>query len=193
MRKADRSDKELVTEILVSAFLPLKESNSINLVIKGDEKRAERIQLLMEYLFEQAISFGEVYLSDNNRACLLLKFPHQEKITFKTIKQDLKLAFKCIGIWRVFGVLKRQKMAHKNYPKEKHIRPLIMGVRKECEGNGTAARLMIEVRNKFKDETLPVIIDAASEQNVRLYQKFGFKILKKEESLGFPIYFLRLN
>ena len=40
---------------------------------------------------------------------------------------------------------------------------------------------------------LPVIIDAASENNARLYQKFGFRVIKKEEALGFPIYFLRLN
>jgi len=70
---------------------------------------------------------------------------------------------------------------------------MIMGVKSECKGKGTAARLMIEVKNKFKNTQLPVIIDAASENNAQLYQKFGFKIIKKDESLGFPIYFLRLN
>ena len=81
----------------------------------------------------------------------------------------------------------------KNYPKENHIRPIIMGVKKECKGNGTAARLMIEVKNKFNSNKTPVILDAASKKNVELYKKFGFNIIKKEESLGFPIYFLRLN
>ena len=68
-----------------------------------------------------------------------------------------------------------------------------MGVKNESKGKGTAARLMIAVKNEFRNTTLPVIIDAASENNTYLYQKFGFKIIKKEESLGFPIYFLRLN
>ncbi len=68
-----------------------------------------------------------------------------------------------------------------------------MGVKKESNGNGTAARLMIKVKNKYKNNQLPVIIDAASEYNAQMYQKFGFKIIKKEETLGFPIYFLRLN
>ena len=182
-----------MSEILVSAFSPLKENNSINLVVKQDKKRIERMQVLMEYLFENAIRFGEIFISDNNKACILLIFPHTKRITFRTINQDITLAFKCIGIERVFKVLKRQRIATNNYPKEKHIRPLIMGVKNEFKGDGTAARLMISVKNKFKNNQLPVIIDAASESNAKMYQKFGFKLVKKEKTLGFPIYFLRLN
>lgn len=193
MRKATNIDKELVSRILVSAFSELKESNSINFVVKQDKKRIMRMQILMEYLFDRAILFGEIYISENNKACILLKFPHKERITLKTISLDIKLAFKCIGIEHVFGILKRQQISNKNYPKENHIRPIIMGVKKECKGNGTAARLMIEVKNKFNSNKTPVILDAASKKNVELYKKFGFNIIKKEESLGFPIYFLRLN
>jgi hypothetical protein len=193
LRKATYLDKKLVSEILVSAFLPLKEENSINLIVKQDRKRTERMQVLMEYLFERALLFGEVYISDNDKACILLKFPHQERITPRTLLLDIQMAFKCIGIERIFGVIKRQQLAHKNYPKDEHIRPVILGVRNESDGKGTAARLMIEVRNKFKSNKLPVIIDTASEAHAKMYQKFGFKIVKKEENLGFPVYFLRLN
>lgn len=193
MRKATIIDKQLVSEILLSAFLPLKESNSINLVVKQDEKRIERMQILMEYLFEKAFCFGEVFISKNNKACILLKYTDKEKPTLKTILLNIKLVHKCIGVGRVFEVLKRQRLVNKNYPKEKHIRPIIMGVKKECKGNGTAARLMIKVKNKFKNNQLPIIIDTASENNAQLYQKLEFKIIKKDESLGFPIYFLRLN
>ena len=76
-----------MSEILVSAFSPLKENNSINLVVKQDEKRIERMQILMEYLLERAISFGEFFISKNNKACILLKFPHKEKVTLKTIRK----------------------------------------------------------------------------------------------------------
>ncbi len=193
MRKANVTDKKLVSEILVSAFLPLKGENSINLVVKQDEKRIERMQILMEYLFERAIYFGEIFISDNNKACILLVFPHKEKVTFRTVLSDIKVAFKCIGPQRVFGVLKRQRITNKYYPKEKHIRPLIMGVKKECKGNGTAARLMLKVKNEYRNNNFPVIVDAASIKNAQLYQKFGFKMINKDESLGFPIYFLRLK
>lgn len=193
MRKAGIEDKQLVSEILVSAFLPLKERNSINLVVKQDKRRAERMKILMNYLFERSLLFGEIFISQNEQACILLLFPHKERITLKTILLDIDLAYRCIGISRVYQVLKRQKVAGKYYPKDKHIKPVIMGVNEKSKGNGTAARLMLKVKNKFKDYSYPVIVDAASLTNAKLYQKFGFKIINKEEALGFPIYFLRLN
>jgi len=193
LKKAIHTDKELITEILLSAFIPLKGDSSINFVVKQDKKRVQRMRVLMEYLFERAFLFGEIYISDNKKACLLLKFSNRENINLKTIWLDLHLAYNCIGIERVHSVLKRQRITQQHYPKEAHIRPMIMGVMADCKGHGTAARLMIEVKNKFKGNQLPVIVDAASKHNAQLYQKFGFKMLKKEEALGFPIYFLRMN
>ena len=70
---------------------------------------------------------------------------------------------------------------------------MIFGVKNEFKGGVTAARLMLNVKNYYENNTLPVLIDAAAEYNVKLYQKFGFRIIKKENTLGFPIYFLRIN
>jgi len=56
------------------------------------------------------------------------------------------------------------------------------------------AEILISAFSPLKENnSLPVIVDAASLQNAQLYQKFGFKLIKEELSLGFPIYFLRLN
>lgn len=193
MIKASFNHKDLVLDILTSAFIPKKENNSINLVVKQDKNRVERMHILMGYLFDRAMLFGEVFISDNKKACLLLNYPHKEKVTFKTIQLDLQLTVQCIGIERVFKVLKRQRVARRNYPKEKHIKPMILGVKKEINGRGSAARLIIEVKKHYADNQLPVVIDAASENNVKLYKKFGFRVVNKEEALGFPIYYLRLN
>ena len=149
--------------------------------------------VLMDYLFEMAILFGDIYISDNEKACLLLKYPHREKVTLKTIILDIKLSFKCIGIERVFSVLKRQHITNKNAPKENYIKPMIMGAKNEAIGKGTAARLIIELKKDFKNTKLPIIINAASIKNVQLYQKFGFKLSKTENNLGFPVYYLRMN
>ncbi len=193
MIRADVKDKKLVVDILTSAFIPKKENNSINLVVKQDKNRIQRMRVLMGYLFDRAMLFGAVFISDNKKACLLLNYPHKEKITCQTMQLDLQLAVQCIGIERVFKVLKRQRVARRNYPKEKYIKPIIVGVESEINGKGSAARLIIEVKNHYVNNQLPVVIDAASEDNVRLYKKFGFRVINKEEALGFPIYYLRLN
>ncbi len=193
MIEAGKQHKDLVIRILVSAFEEIREGNSINFVIKQDNNRMHRMKVLMGYLFEKALLFGKVFISDNKKACLLITFSKKEKVTLKTMILDLALAFKCIGFNRIFKVLKRQQLSKKFYPRENHIKPLIMGAFKDYYGKGTAAKLVLQVKDFYKENKLPVIIDTVSDYNVKLYQKFGFKIIGKEESLGYPLYFLRLN
>lgn len=193
MIRATKSDRQLVVDILIEAFEPLEEENSINLVVKQDKRRSERMQVLMEYLFDKAMRTGEVFLSDNRASCLLITYAHKDTFSFAKLRSTLRLAFYCIGIERVGKVLKRQKIVQRNYPQGEYIRPMIFAVKKEYKGTVTAAKLIMQVFKDFKDNELPVIVDTASEDHVKLYQKFGLKIFNKEKELGFPIYLLRMN
>jgi len=193
LTKATYKDKQLVVDILTSAFEPDKNKSTINLLVGYGENRIKHMRVLMGYLFERSMLFGEIFISGNKKGCLLINYSHKEKITLKTIRLDIHLVTKCVGITNIYKVLKRQKLTASNYPKEKHIRPVIFGVENEFKGGVTAARLMLNVKKYFNKNTLPVLIDAAAMYNVQLYQKFGFRIVKKENVLGFPIYFLRIN
>jgi len=191
--RATRKDRNLVIDILVEAFGPLDEDSSINFVVKQDDKRMKRMHVLMGYLFDKAIRTGEVFLSDNRASCLLITFPHTDKFSIAKMLSNLKLAFHCIGIERVAKVLKRQKIIQRNYPKGAYIRPMIFAVKNEYKGTVTSAKLLMQVFKDFRNNELPIIVDTASEEHVRLYQKFGLKVFNKEEGLGFPIYLLRMN
>lgn len=193
MIRASKEDKIAVVNILVEAFEPLTEGNSINFVVKQDDKRTERMRVLMEYLFDKAMRTGAIFLSDNRASCLLISYAHKDKFGISKLMSNLRLAFKCIGIERVSEVLKRQKIVERNYPKENHIKPMIFAVKNEFKGTVTAAKLILQVFSDFKDNQLPIIVDTASEDHVKLYQKFGLKIYNTEEELGFPIYLLRMN
>ena len=183
----------MVVEILVEAFEPLKEDNSINFVVKQDEKRKQRMQVLMGYLFDKAMRTGAVFLSNNRASCLLISYAERDVFSVGKLLSTLKLAFHCIGITRVRKVLKRQNVIQRNYPDGNYIRPMIFAVKNEYKGTTTAAKLIMEVFRDFKNNQLPVIVDTASEEHVRLYQKFGLKTFKKEQELGFPIYLMRMN
>ncbi len=190
MIQANYKDKALVVDILTSAFENYTDANQINLVVGYGADRVQKMQVLMAYLFENAMLFGKVYLSDDKKGVLLLKFSEKEKTTLKTILLDIELAFKCIGLTNVPKVLKRQRLVKKNHPKEDHVSPMIFGVKPEVKGKLTAARLIQQVMRKHADNKLPIIIDTVSAYNLKLYQKFGFKIVRKEMSLDFPVYFL---
>ncbi|GAB5475556.1 MAG: hypothetical protein Mars2KO_36550 [Maribacter sp.] len=193
MIRASKEDRKTVVAILVEAFEPLMEENSINLVVKQDEKRSERMRILMEYLFDKAMRTGEVFLSDNRASCLLISYAHKDTFSISKLASTIRLAIKCIGVERVRKVLRRQKIVQRNYPNGAYIRPMIFAVRNEYKGTVTAAKLIMQVFKDFKDNELPVIVDTASEDHVRLYQKFGLRIFNKEKELGFPIYLLRMN
>lgn len=193
MIRADSTDRKQVVDILVEAFEQLDEDNSINFVVKQDTRRTLRIRILMEYLFDKAMRSGEVFLSDNRASCLLISYAHKDKFGWAKLVSTLRLAFKCIGIERVGKVLKRQKIVQRNYPSGEYIRPMIFAVKTDYKGTTTAAKLILQVFKDFKSNQLPVIVDTASKDHVRLYQKFGLKIFNKEEALGFPIYLLRMN
>jgi hypothetical protein len=191
--RASKEDKALVVSILMEAFEPLQEDNSINFVVKQDKKRKQRMQVLMEYLFEKAMRTGAVFLSDNRASCLLITYAHKDRFSISKALSTLRLVFRCIGATRVRKVLKRQAVIQRNYPKGKYIRPMIFAVKEEYRGTTTAAKLILEVFKDFKDNKLPIIVDTASEKHVKLYQKFGLKIFNTEQELGFPIYLLKMH
>lgn len=192
MRRGTRSDKKLVVGILVTAFESLKEDNSINFIIRNDKKRLKRLYYLMNYLFERAILFGDVFINDQENACIIFNYPDQIKPSWKSFLLDLKLTFNCLGFSRVFKVLKRISISKQYFPKGDHIR-IVIGGSNTTSGNGAAARLMLEIVREFKDYKLPVITDASNPDNVKLYKKLGFKEIGIDESLGYPIYFLRMH
>ncbi len=193
MTKASFSDKETVVSILHSAFEPIYDANSINFIVKQDKKRSQRIRVLMEYLFENCLNFGEVLLSDNREACILLKYPHTERLNFNELFWLLKLAFKCVGLFNVPKVLKRQVTLKKHHIKTPYIHPVIMGAKNEVNGLGIGVRLIKQLINQYSQNELPVIIETTTDQNLKIYKRFGFSVFKKIQTKDFPLYFLRMN
>ena len=191
MIKAKEEDKDIVTAILTSAFEPITTANSINFVVKQDDKRKERLHILMEYLFNNSLRFGEVFLSDNKKACVLIMFPYAKKITLRTIFWDLKLVFKCIGITHIFKVLKREFILKKYHRKEPHIHPMILGTFAEEKGKGHGFRLIKQLKDYYAENSLPMIIETSTKENLELYHYFGFEVFKESLALEYPLYFLR--
>lgn len=93
MRKAEYSGKNLIIDILTDSF---ETNQSVNCIVKQDKKRVNRIRSLMDYSFEVCYSYGEVYLSDDKKACALILFPDKKKTTLKSILLDVKLILSCV-------------------------------------------------------------------------------------------------
>src|SRR5688572_10526326 len=98
MIKADYKDRELIVNILTSSF---DDNKSVNYIIKQDSKRTRRLRKLMEYSFDVCYLFGEVFLTDDKKACALIVLPDKKKATLKSIMLDLKLIVSCVGLLNI--------------------------------------------------------------------------------------------
>ena len=100
MIKANLDDKSLVADILTAAFLHNK---SVNYLIPQDGLTMFRIHELIRYSFEICLLFGEVFLCEDRKGCVLLLYPELKRTTFRSVWLDLKLILKGIGLNNVLS------------------------------------------------------------------------------------------
>ena len=116
MIKATIEDKRLIVNILASSF---DTNQSVNYIVKQDQKRVKRVRSLMDYSFNVCYLFGDVFLSDDKKACALVTYPDKKKTTLKSILCDAKLIISCVGLKNIKKTLARESMIKKIQPKPK--------------------------------------------------------------------------
>ena len=187
MIKAKYVDKSLIVNILAHSFY---ENKSVNYIIKQDSKRAQRIKGLMEYSFDMCYSFGEVYLSDNKKACALILFPDKKKPNLKSVFSDFKLIVTCVGFSKLFKAMKRESKIKKLHPKELMYYLWFIGVDPNDQNKGIGTALIQEVIAEGLSKQRPVYLETSTLKNIPWYEKFGFKIYN-ELNLGYPLFFMK--
>ncbi|HEY5463874.1 MAG TPA: hypothetical protein VIJ95_11510 [Hanamia sp.] len=80
MIKATNKDRERVIDILAKSF---NDNQSVNYIVKQDQKRNQRIRKLMAYSFDVCYLYGEVYLTHDKSGCALILFPDKKKNNLK--------------------------------------------------------------------------------------------------------------
>lgn len=186
MIAAKFSDKERIAKLLTNAF---DTNKSINFVVKQNERRVQRIEQLMKYSFDNCWHSGEIYMTDDQTGVVLLLFPERKRISFRSVISDISLVINTIGINRVKTVLKREKKIKQSYP-SKYIHLWYIGVLPEHQREGKGSLLLKGVNDISDKLQLPVFLETSVIDNIRLYERFGFKVFK-EIDLGYKLYLLK--
>lgn len=189
MTKALYSDKKAVVSILTASFA---DNKSVNYIIKQDKKRKHRISKLMEYSFDYCFWFGEVLLSDDNKACALIIFPDMKKTTIKSIVADIKLIAGCTGLANVIKAMNREATIKKVHPAQPFAYLWFIGVSPSEQNNGAGTVLLEQILAKSKAEGRPVILETSTERNLPWYRKHGFTIYK-ELDFGYKLFCMKSN
>ena len=170
---ATKAHKGRVIEIIVNAF---KDNQSVNYIVKQDEKRLQRITTLVEYSFFQGSEFGEVFISEDQNATCILVYPHLKKTTWQTILWDLKLICKVIGLKKVKAALQRESQLKSNYPNTPYAHLWYIGVDPFYQQKGIGSKLLQEVIDHCG--SLPIYLETSVLSNLAWYEKHGFKRIK---------------
>ncbi len=187
MKNAEYSDKELVVDILTDSF---ETNKSVNYIIKQDSKRKNRIRALMDYSFEVCKEFGDVYLSDDKKACALVLFPDKKKTTLKSIQLDLKLILSSVGLSNIKKTLERESLIKKHQPKDTMYYLWFIGVDPKHQNSGIGTTLLNEVIKDSESKKRPIYLETSTMKNLPWYKKFGFDVYN-ELDLSYKLFFLK--
>lgn len=186
MNKASSADKELIIDILFKSF---RENKSIHFLLGKNATRPVVIRKLMAYSVDYCTLFGEVYLSEDRKACALLLFPEKKKTTIHSILLDLRLAFSVIGISNLKKTLDREVRLKKIHPSTPFIYLWFIGVDPAEQGKGIGTRLLNELLKKAHEMGKPVYLETSTRKNIPWYEKHGFT-LYNQFNFGYDLYFL---
>jgi len=182
--------REHIINILTESF---DKNKSANYAIHPRKRNNAGRKSLMEYALDCTLYRGEVILNKQSTATALLVDSQKAKKTFKQTILDLKLALRVIGLLRVFKVMKRECFIEKHHPKTAFLYLWFLGVKKEHQGKGLGSELLDLIIQKSEASNKPIYLETSMSENVRLYERFGFKIYKTWNSneAAFTTWFMR--
>lgn len=187
MEKAKYNDKDLIVDILSKSF---DANQSVNYIVKQDEKRLKRVRALMGYSFEVCYLFGDVFMSNDKKACALVLYPDKKKISIKAILLDVKLILSCVGVENIQKTLVRESLIKKTQPKDLMYYLWFIGVAPECQNTGIGSVLLDELIEDSSLKKRPIYLETSTLKNLPWYKKFGFDIYH-EADLSYRLFFLR--
>lgn len=187
MIKANNKDRKLIVELLTQSF---KDNQSVNYVIRQDMRRLQRIRALMHYSVEVCSLFGDVWITENKKACALILYPHLKKNTLQSVWLDVNLILRAIGVGGINKVIKRENLIKAKQVKGQMAYLWFIGVNPLYQHSGIGSLLLKEVLADAEKKRLPVYLETSTEKNLPWYQRFGFKIYDKLV-LTYVLHFLK--
>jgi ribosomal protein S18 acetylase RimI-like enzyme len=172
MRIAGVNDKELVIKILTQSFI--KDPHITFLLEKSNNRN--KLEIIMNYVFEETLAKGEIYINESNTAVALWLTQRKEQITMKFLQRNLSFLFQ-VGIAATYRILKMEGLVNRVYPKSSNFKHLyLIGVLPENQGKGYAKQLINKMIEESERTKIPLYLETANINNVTIYKRLGFDV-----------------
>ena len=144
----------------------------------------EDISMMYEIPIRLGLRYGKVYATSENLEGIITFTPGKYAtmnlwniLWSGAIIPALKLRKKVGKLMRDMGKLLEEDK--KNLNIGPFIYLFVIGVVQESQGKGFGGKMLRALIEKAENEGKSIYLETETEENVRLYKKFGFEILKK--------------
>ena len=190
--KIQKKDLKNAVNVLDNAF---SEDSMWKEVFTDEAKN----RVLTEVMVRFCLKYGNVYSRSDNLEGVMAIAPHDKEMNlFRIIRSGaFSLSIKISSESKIMKVLSNAVEEAKNSLNlGPYIHLLIMGVSQEFQGKGFGGKLLRAIIEKAETEKKPIYLETQKEENVNLYEKYGFSVKKKiilPEPLNLPMWLMVRN
>ncbi len=187
--KIQKKDLKKAVNVLNNAF---SEDSMWKEVFTDEDKN----RVLTEVMVRFYLKYGNVLSTSDNLEGVMAIAPHGKDMTaLRVIRSGaFFLSMKIASEAKKMKVLSNAiEEAKKSLNLDSYIHLLIMGVSQEFQGKGFGGKLVRAIIEKAETERKPIYLETQKEENVNLYEKYGFSVKKKiilPEPLNLPMWLM---
>jgi ribosomal protein S18 acetylase RimI-like enzyme len=188
--KLTKKDINKAADVLVDAY---SEDPMMELIFKEDEQRRIQFKVMLKF----CVKYGSVFSPSENFEGIMCILPYE--------KADMTVPriFLSGGFFLSLKLMKFRKMMEqsvevieevkKNLDIGPYLYLFVIGVSQDYQGKGFAGKMLRALMEKGDMEKKPMYLETQNENNVSLYEKYGFYVYKKKElpePMNLPFWFM---
>jgi ribosomal protein S18 acetylase RimI-like enzyme len=147
-------------------------------------QRQSKSHYFYEFILRYSFHLGHVFVTSNNieglAAWLFLNKVSSsiwDMVRSKAIIPLLRMGINANRrMWPYFNILEKR---HRELVKTPHWYLILLGVAPEYRKQGYASHLLREMLSNIDHEGIPCYLETDTEENVSLYQHFGFRVIEE--------------
>lgn len=184
--RLDRSLVKRANETLIRAFW---DHPPLQYYFPDETERKRVAPYFFSLSLFTGIRHGEVYATSQDLEGIAVWLPPNiYPLTLLRLLRSVPLS-EIIGISRYGGFRMRRSgqyvdAVHRRLAPDKHWFLQTIGVDPRFQGRGYASKLLRPMLAKIDEESLPCYLETLEEQNVGLYEHFGFKVIEESNVPG---------
>ena len=173
--KLQKKDIQKATNVIANAF----SDDPMRKIIFNDE---DKNRVITEIMLRFCMKYGNIYSTSGDFEGVLAIAPHDKEMNVWRIIRSgafflsMKLASYAEKMKAMSVPIEEAK---KDLNLGEYIYLFIIGVSQEFQGKGFGGKLLRAVIEKAELERKPIYLETQKEENVKLYEKYGFDVRKK--------------